>query len=128
MLLHYTDQILRNSLDDCFIADSYKAINDEGMPQYQRPFMKGQLIIHFNVNFPDPAFISPQKSQILNTVLPSKSSKRLSDKVVARCEEVTLLDVNIEEEMKQKERRRKQEAYNEDDDDDTVHQVACNQQ
>ncbi|KAL0390688.1 UNVERIFIED_CONTAM: DnaJ protein [Sesamum calycinum] len=32
-------------------ADSYKAINDEGMPMYQRPFMKGKLYIHFNVDF-----------------------------------------------------------------------------
>jgi len=35
------------------IADSYKAINDEGMPMYQRPFMKGKLYIHFTVEFPE---------------------------------------------------------------------------
>lgn len=99
------------------------------MPQYQRPFMKGHLIIHFNVKFPDPGFISLEKSHILNTVLQSKPSKPLPDKVVAQCEEVTLVDVNIKEEMKQKERRRKQEAYDEeDDDDDTLPQLSCNQQ
>ncbi|KAH6767496.1 DNAJ-like protein 2 [Perilla frutescens var. hirtella] len=109
--------------------DSYKAINDEGMPQYQRPFVKGQLVIHFIVDFPEPGIISPEKSLILKTALPLKSSKHLSDKAVAECEETTLLDVNIEEVMRQKERQRQRDAYNEDDaDDDTVHQVACNQQ
>lgn len=89
--------------------------------------MKGQLIIHFNVDFPEPGFISSDKSQILSTVLPLKSNKRLSDKALAQCEEPTLLDVNIKQEMRRKERQRQEEAYNEDD-DDSVHQVACNQQ
>ncbi|KAK6121627.1 hypothetical protein DH2020_044635 [Rehmannia glutinosa] len=73
-----------------------------GMPHYQRPFMKGQLIIHFNVDFPESGFLSPEKSRILATVLPVKSVRRLSDKVLAKCEETTLVDVNIEEEMRQK--------------------------
>ncbi|KAL5651319.1 hypothetical protein ACJX0J_036777, partial [Zea mays] len=29
--------------------NSFKAINDEGMPMYQRPFIKGKLYIHFSV-------------------------------------------------------------------------------
>ncbi|KAK6142963.1 hypothetical protein DH2020_023311 [Rehmannia glutinosa] len=92
-----------------------------------RPFMKGQLIIHFNVDFPESGFLSPEKSRILATVLPVKSVRRLSDKVLAKCEETTLVDVNIEEEMRQKELQRQREAYDEDD-EPTVHQVACNQQ
>lgn len=90
--------------------------------------MKGQLYIHFNVDFPDSGFLSPEKSSILATVLPVKSDKCLPDELLARCEETTLLDVDIEEEMRQKERQRQREAYDDDDDDATVHQVACNQQ
>lgn len=122
-----TSSDIKSSLDGDFVADCYKAINDEGMPHYQRPFIKGQLIVHFNVDFPDSGFLSLEKSQILATVLPVKSRKHLPDKVLAQCEETTLLDVNIEEEMRQKERQRQREAYDEDD-DSTVHQVACNQQ
>lgn len=115
-------------MDDGFVADSYKAINDEGMPHYQRPFMKGQLIIHFNVDFPSSGSVSLENLQILSTALPVKSKKRFSDKVVAQCEETTLVDVDIEEEMRQKERQR-QEAYDQDEDDHSnVHRVACNQQ
>ncbi|KAL0309071.1 UNVERIFIED_CONTAM: Chaperone protein dnaJ 3 [Sesamum radiatum] len=122
--------VVKSNPGEVFKPDCYKAINDEGMPHYQRPFMKGQLYIHFNVEFPDSGFLSPEKSRILTTVLPVKSDKCLTDKLLAKCEETTLLDVNMEEEMRQKEQQRQREAYDEDDDDDdpTVHQVACNQQ
>ncbi|KAF3673787.1 DnaJ protein -like protein 2 [Capsicum annuum] len=33
--------------------DQFKAINDEGMLLYQRPFMRGKLYVHFTVDFPD---------------------------------------------------------------------------
>ncbi|KAL0390691.1 UNVERIFIED_CONTAM: DnaJ proteinANJ1 [Sesamum calycinum] len=48
--------------------DSYKAINDEGMPMYQRPFMKGKLYIHFNVDFPDS--LTPDQVDALAKILP----------------------------------------------------------
>ncbi|KAK4372339.1 hypothetical protein RND71_007723 [Anisodus tanguticus] len=31
--------------------DQFKAINDEGMPMYQRPFMRGELYIHLTIDF-----------------------------------------------------------------------------
>lgn len=33
--------------------DTFKRINDEGMPIHGRPFMKGNLYVHFTVEFPD---------------------------------------------------------------------------
>lgn len=109
----------------------YKAINDEGMPHHQRPFIKGRLFIHFNVDFPDSGFLSPDKCRDLEAVLPSKPGKQLSDKEVDECEETTLHDVNMEEEMRRKEHRRQSEAYDDEDDDDdepTMHRMPCNQQ
>lgn len=46
------------------------------------------------------------------------------------CEETTLHDVNIDDEMRRKEQQRQQEAYDEEDDDDEPHmpRMACNQQ
>ncbi|ERN00161.1 hypothetical protein AMTR_s00111p00054240 [Amborella trichopoda] len=56
----------------------YKAINDEGMPHYQRPFMKGRLYIHFNVDFPES--LTPDQSRALEKILPAKpGSSQLSD-------------------------------------------------
>ncbi|XP_052302834.1 dnaJ protein homolog 1 isoform X3 [Populus trichocarpa] len=40
----------------------YKAINDEGMPHYIRPFMKGKPYFRFNVEFADSGSLSPLSS------------------------------------------------------------------
>nr|GEZ00597.1 heparan-alpha-glucosaminide N-acetyltransferase-like [Tanacetum cinerariifolium] len=58
--------------------DQFKAINDEGMTMYQRPFMR--------------------------------------DMELNECEETTLHDVNIKEEMRRKQQRAQQEAYDKYDD------------
>lgn len=111
------------------LTDQYKGINDEGMPQYQRPFMKGKLVIHFNVTFPEAGALTPEKCKILETILPSSTSSSSSSMSVDECEETILHDVNMEEEMRRKEHQRQQEAYDEDDDDEPgMQRVGCNQQ
>ena len=110
-------------------TDQYKAINDEGMPHHQRPFMKGRLVIHFNVEFPDAGVLSPDKCRALEEILPPRAGKKPSDMEVDECEETTLHDVNIEEEMRRKEQQRQHEAYDDDDEDEpTMPRVGCNQQ
>ncbi|KMS98345.1 hypothetical protein BVRB_4g093420 [Beta vulgaris subsp. vulgaris] len=107
--------------------DSFKAINDEGMPMYQRPFMKGKLYIHFTVEFPDSLAVDQCKS--LEAVLPPRSAAQLTDMELDECEETTLHDVNIEEEMRRKEARAQQEAYDEDEDmHGGAQRVQCAQQ
>ncbi|KAM1140328.1 chaperone protein dnaJ A6-like [Malus sylvestris] len=107
-----------------------KAINDEGMPHHQRPFIKGKLYIHFNVEFPDSGILSPHQSQMLQTVLDPRHSKKLTDMELDKCEETTLHDVNIEDEMRRKPRQQYREAYDEDDEDDeeSMPRVQCAQQ
>lgn len=92
--------------------------------------MKGRLFIHFSVEFPDSGTLSSEKRHLLKSILPSDSLKQSSDMDLDECEETTLHDINIEEEMRQKQHKRYQEAYDEDDDDDepTMHRMACNQQ
>src|ERR1044072_6488466 len=85
----------------CFYADSYKAINDEGMPIYERPFMKGKLYIHFTVEFPEA--LSTEQVKALEAVLPPKPQSQLTDMELDECEETTLHDVNIEEERRSEE-------------------------
>ena len=84
----------------CFI-DQFKAINDEGMPMYQRPFMRGKLYIHFTVEFPKSF---PCKAQ--EGVLPPRPSMQMTDMKLDECEEINLHDVNIEKKI-----RKQQEAY-----------------
>ena len=98
------------------------------MPIYQRPFMKGKLYIHFTVEFPDS--FSVDQCKVLEAVLPPRTSTNLTDMELDECEETTLRDVNIEEEMRRKQAQAQQEAYEEDDD---VHgggaqRVQCAQQ
>lgn len=108
-------------------ADSFKAINDEGMPLYQRPFMKGKLYIHFNVDFPES--LNPEQVKALEAILPSKpGASQLTDMEVDECEETTLHDVNMEEEMRRKQQAQA-EAYDEDDDmPGGAQRVQCAQQ
>ncbi|CAA2969328.1 dnaJ protein homolog [Olea europaea var. sylvestris] len=107
--------------------DSTKAINEEGMPMHGRPFMKGKLYIHFNVDFPKS--LAPEQVGALEAALPPKPSLQLSNLELEDCEETTLQDVNMEEEMRRKQAQR-QEAYDEEDED--IHggaqRVQCAQQ
>ncbi|CAN1171138.1 DnaJ protein homolog 2 [Linum perenne] len=107
--------------------DSFKAINDEGMPMYQKPFLKGKLYLHFTVDFPDS--LSPDQVKALEAILPAKSSSRLTDMEIDECEETTMHDVNIEEEMRRKQHQARQEAYDEDDEmPGGAQRVQCAQQ
>lgn len=117
-------QIPHTSID----AGEYKAINDEGMPHHQRPFMKGKLYVHFNVEFPESGILSPDQCKALESILPQKRSKQISPMVIDEAEETTLYDVNIEEEMRRKQQQQQQEAYDEDDDDYGAPRVQCAQQ
>jgi DnaJ homolog subfamily A member 2 len=106
--------------------DSFKAINDEGMPMYQRPFMKGKLYIHFSVEFPDS--LSMEQCKALEAVLPPKPVLQYTGMELDECEETMPYDVNIEEELRRRQQQH-QEAY---DDDEDMHggaqRVQCAQQ
>ncbi|KAG7948790.1 hypothetical protein I3843_13G027000 [Carya illinoinensis] len=107
-----------------------KAINEEGMPHYQRPLIKGRLYIHFNVDFPESGILSAEQCRTLETILPPRSSKHLTDMELDNCEETTLHDVNMEDEMRrrrQQQQQQYQEAYDEDD-EPSMPRVQCAQQ
>ncbi|KAF5742494.1 dnaJ protein [Tripterygium wilfordii] len=119
--------IIKSQPGEVVKPDQFKAVNDEGMPMYQRPFMKGKLYIHFSVDFPDT--LAPEQCKALETVLPPRTSTSLTDMELEECEETTLHDVNIEEEMRRKEQQRAQEAYDEDEDmHGGAQKVQCAQQ
>ncbi|XP_057548890.1 dnaJ protein homolog ANJ1-like [Amaranthus tricolor] len=104
----------------------FKAIYDEGMPIHRRPFMKGKLYIHFSVEFPDS--LNPDQVKALETILPPRPSMSLTDMELDECEETTLHNVNIDEEMKRKQTHAQQEAYDEDDEPAGAQRVQCAQQ
>ncbi|KAK4758192.1 hypothetical protein SAY87_019493 [Trapa incisa] len=119
--------LIKSNPGEVIKPDSYKAIDDEGMPIYRRNFMKGKLYIHFLVEFPDS--LSPEHVSALQKVLPSKPASELTDMELDECEETTMHDVNIEEEMRRKQQASR-EAYEEEDDDMSSggQRVQCAQQ
>ncbi|KAF2322547.1 hypothetical protein GH714_018783 [Hevea brasiliensis] len=104
--------LIKSNTGEVVKPDSYKAINDEGMPMYQRPFMKGKLYIHFTVEFPDS--LTPDQVKALEAILPPRPLSQLTDMDLDECEETTLRDVNMEEEMRRKQQgHAHQDAYEE---------------
>ncbi|KAH9537002.1 hypothetical protein CY35_16G029500 [Sphagnum magellanicum] len=95
----------------------YKAISDEGMPHYQRPFMRGMLYIHFSINFPESGTLTTEQLEIIEDVLPQRSLDDLTEMELDECEDTTLLDVNIDDEMRRKQQQQQHEAYEEEEDD-----------
>lgn len=48
----------------CISLESMKVINGEGMPTYRNPFLKGDLIIKFTVQFPEDGFASDEQLKV----------------------------------------------------------------
>ncbi|CAE6114106.1 unnamed protein product [Arabidopsis arenosa] len=119
--------LIKSNPGEVVKPDSYKAISDEGMPIYQRPFMKGKLYIHFTVEFPES--LSPDQTKAIEAVLPKPTKAAISDMEIDDCEETTLHDVNIEDEMKRKAQAQR-EAYDDDEDEHPggAQRVQCAQQ
>eukprot|EP00271_Cylindrocystis_brebissonii_P007206 TRINITY_DN20466_c0_g1_i1.p1 TRINITY_DN20466_c0_g1~~TRINITY_DN20466_c0_g1_i1.p1 ORF type:complete len:425 (-),score=88.31 TRINITY_DN20466_c0_g1_i1:858-2132(-) len=118
--------LIKSSVGEIIKPKQFKAINDEGMPAYQRPFMKGRLYIQFNVIFPESNTLGEEQCKILEAVLPPRPESSLTPMMLDDCEETTMHDVNIEEEMKRKQQAA-QEAYDEDE-ESAGPRVQCAQQ
>ncbi|KAK8968289.1 hypothetical protein KSP40_PGU016487 [Platanthera guangdongensis] len=74
---------------------------------------EGKLYIHFTVEFPDA--LTPEQCKALEAILPPRARSQLTDMELDECEETTMHDVNIEEEMRRRQQSQAQEAYDEDD-------------
>ncbi|CAN9499325.1 unnamed protein product [Ophioblennius macclurei] len=85
-----------------------KCVQSEGMPIYKDPYEKGQLILQFEVEFPEKHWLPEHLMYQLERLLPSREDVMITDDM----EEVDLSEVDDEAQQKQYSR----EAYEEDDD------------
>ncbi|KAJ8568353.1 hypothetical protein K7X08_027886 [Anisodus acutangulus] len=69
--------LIKSNPGEVVKPDLFKGINDEGMPVYQRPFMKGKLYIHFLVEFPDS--LRPEQVMSLEAILPPRPKSQYTD-------------------------------------------------
>lgn len=60
--------LIKSSAAEVVKPGQFKVIKDEGMSVYHRPSMKGNLYIHFSVDFPDS--FTPEQRKALEEILP----------------------------------------------------------
>ncbi len=89
--------------------------------------MKGRMYLHFSVEFPESGSMTADQCAALQAILPRRPDSQLTDMELDECEETTLIDVNIEDEMRRKQLQQ-QEAYDEDDEDSSGPRIQCAQQ
>lgn len=76
--------------------------------------MKGRLYLHFSVDFPESGTLPLDQIKTIEAVLPPRASSQMTEMELDECEETTLHDVNIDDEMRRKQSHA-QEAYDEDE-------------
>ncbi|PSC75824.1 molecular chaperone [Micractinium conductrix] len=131
-LTHLDERVLEVSSSGVIKPDSWACIRGEGMPIQGRPFEKGNLYVHFTVEFPDQ--VTPQQAAALTAAFGGRSANGAAAPM-AEVEEVRLQAVlDIEQEIKSRrehERRMGAESGDSDSDDEMGrgHQrVSCAQQ
>ncbi|KAJ6841621.1 dnaJ protein-like protein [Iris pallida] len=77
--------LIKSNPSEVVKPDQFKAINDDGMVMYQRPFMRGKLYIYFTVDFPDS--LAPEQCKALEARLPPRAGSQLTDMELDECEE-----------------------------------------
>lgn len=85
-----------------------KRVMNEGMPIYRDPYEKGQLIIHFQVEFPEKHWLPEHLMFQLERLLPPREDVMITDDM----EEVDLCEVDLQSQQK----HYSGEAYEEDED------------
>ena len=105
--------------------DSWKCINDEGMPVHGSPFQKGNLYVQFNVSFPES--LSPADCEKLASLLPSTAAMVDDDE---DHEPVSFRPIDIEKELRsRRDFGKSHAAYDSEDEDERGGQrVQCHQQ
>ncbi|XP_033113154.1 dnaJ homolog subfamily A member 2-like [Anneissia japonica] len=106
--------------------DSMKLVADEGMPMYQSPYEKGNLIVKFIVEFPENSFQTHEKLLEIENFLPKRPPPQHPESNDA--EDIMLMDLD----PNYRDGKSRSAAYQEDDDDDPRmgggHGVQCQHQ
>jgi len=100
--------------------NEFKAIHNEGMPHHGNPFVKGQLVILFKIEFPESGTLTSSQIASLKKTLPAGDAAMVPEDA----EPHTLSEFNAEAAQQEAQR----EAYDSDDERGGRQQVNCNQQ
>ena len=81
--------LVKNPPGKVIEAGCIRMVKGEGMPRYKNPLEKGDLYIKFDVQFPENNWISPEKLNELECLLPARAENPV---IAADAEEVDLTD------------------------------------
>ncbi|XP_070828862.1 dnaJ homolog subfamily A member 4 [Chaetodon trifascialis] len=84
-----------------------KCVQNEGMPMYRNPYEKGQLTVHFQVEFPEKHWLPEHLMFQLERLLPPREDVMITDDM----EEVDLCEVDVQAQQ----RGYSRQAYEEDE-------------
>ncbi|NXK74927.1 DNJA1 protein, partial [Amazona guildingii] len=80
--------LLASQPGDVIRPGDLKCVPNEGMPVYRSPFQKGKLILQFQVKFPDPGWLPPDRLRQLQAFFPPQEEVMATEDT----EEVELSD------------------------------------
>jgi len=124
---HLDDRVLlvKSEKGDVITPGETRVIPNEGMPKHKSPFEKGNLYLHFTIEFPKPGFLKEPQIQQLEKLLPPR---RPAPKTSSDMEEVTLTRVQVNDQRSKPTGRRPVSSDDEDEDDQGGQRVQCAQQ
>jgi len=114
--------LFKTTKGDVINPGDIRVLENEGMPTHKRPFEKGNLYIHFNIEFPKPNLFTPNQLDQLEKILPPR---RPLPKVTEEMEQMELKPFS------EKKGGRRTETYDDEEDDDghpRGQRVQCAQQ
>jgi DnaJ family protein A protein 2 len=124
---HLDDRVLlvKSEKGDVITPGETRMIPNEGMPKHKSPFEKGNLYLHFTIEFPKPGFLKEPQMQQLEKLLPPR---RPAPKTTSDMEEVSLSKVQMNDQRSKPTGRRPVSSDDEDEDDQGGQRVQCAQQ
>lgn len=126
---HLDDRILEGTIrpGEVIKPDEVRVIENEGMPEYKRPFNKGDLYIQFEVVFPPANWADVETIGKLESILPPRSTMEVESEDTLP---VTLKKVDPSKRRSSREQeRRGRNAYDEDEEEERGGPgVQCHQQ
>jgi len=123
---HLDDRTLlvKSEKGDIITPGEVRMLEGEGMPKHKSPFEKGNLYIHFNLEFPKPGALKEPQLKELEKLLPSR---RPAPKQTEDMEVVSLAKVSTQEKSRS-EGRRRAGSDDEDEEEGGQQRVQCAQQ
>jgi len=117
--------LIKSEKGDIITPGEIRTISNEGMPKHKSPFEKGNLYIHFNVEFPKPGYFKETQLQQLEKLLPPR---RPAPKITEEMEEVFLTKVTQNDSRSKPTGPRRAASDDEEEEGTGGNRVQCAQQ